>query len=153
MPNLISPGIFRRTPGAAGLDSDVVDTLTDAEEALFTPLGSPRVTNIPELLPIVGDTPTDNGDLVSMVQISSIVTVDASSVVIEGLRDSHTACNGSTLVDFLHHVVLPADEVVFVDAVNSVLIRDEAGFTWVAIAAHIHGAANLTIVQTSCSVD
>jgi len=87
------------------------------------------------------------------VHISRIVTVDAAGVVIERLGDSYTASNGSTLVDLLHHVVLSIDKVIFVDAVHSVLIRDEAGLTRVAVAAHVHSAANLTIVMTSGSVD
>ena len=83
MPDLLSPGVFRSTPGTARLDCEVVDALTDAEEALLTPLGTPGVTNIPVLVTFLSFAPTDNGHLVYGVHITRVVAVDASSVVIE----------------------------------------------------------------------
>ena len=60
MPKWISPGILRGAPSAARLDGDVVNSSANAEEALLTPLSSPGVSNVPELLAIFSFTPTDD---------------------------------------------------------------------------------------------
>lgn len=60
VPKWISPGIFGGAPSTARLYGDVVDSSANAEKAVLTPLSSPRVSNIPELLPIFSYTPTDN---------------------------------------------------------------------------------------------
>lgn len=120
---------------------------------MLTPLGTPGVTHIPELLAILALTPSNNGDFVSGVHITRVVTVDAASVIIKRLWHSNTASNRAALVDFLHHVVFPRDEVVFINAEHSVLIWNEAGLTGVAVAAHVHRAANLSVVVASSSVN
>lgn len=153
MPDLLGPSISGSSPGAARLNRDVIDTLANAEESLLTPLGTPGVTHIPELLAILCFSPTNNGDFVSGVQITRVVTVDATSIIIERLWHSNTTSNGTALVDFLHHIVFPRDEVVFINTVHSVLIWNEASLPRVAVAAHVHRAANLTVVVTSSSVD
>jgi hypothetical protein len=53
----------------------------------------------------------------------------------------------------LHHVVLTAHEVVLVNTVNAVLVRDEAGLARVAVAAHVHGRALLTVVMAASLVN
>jgi len=153
MPDLVSPGIFGSSPGAARLNSDVVDTLADAEESLLTPLGTPGVTHIPELLAILGLTPSNNGNFVSGVQITRVVAVDAASVIVKRLWHSNTASNRTALVDFLHHIVFSCDEVVFINTEHSVLIWNEACLPRIAVAADVHSAANLTVVVATSSVD
>ena len=87
------------------------------------------------------------------VKIASVVTVDATGVVIEGLRDGDTTSNGTTLVDFLHHVLLASEVSVFVDTVDKVLIGDEASLTRVTVTALGHLRADLTVVKTTAKVD
>ena len=60
MPFLISPGVLGSGPSTAGLNGDIVLALADAEEALLSPLCAPGVADIPELLAIVGNTPTND---------------------------------------------------------------------------------------------
>lgn len=87
MPDLISPCVLGRGPGALALNKDIVDALADAEEALLSPVGAPRVADVPVLLAILGDTPTNDAHLVSCLRFDTIVTVDAAGVVVKGLRD------------------------------------------------------------------
>lgn len=42
-----SPGVFRSSHSAISLDSDVVFTSADSEETIFSPVGTPRVTDEP----------------------------------------------------------------------------------------------------------
>ena len=53
MPNLICPGILGCTERASGLNSNVIDALAYPEEAVFAPVVTPRVTNVPELLAVL----------------------------------------------------------------------------------------------------
>ena len=116
-------------------------------------MGSPRVTNIPELLAVFSFTPSDDGDLVGGVQRTSIVTVDTTRIVIERLWNGNTASDRASLVDLLHHVLLTVDQVELVNLEDSVLVGNEASLTRVAVAALHHCAAHLTVVQATGHVD
>lgn len=152
MPLLLGPGVLGGGPGAVRLDGDVVGASADAEESFLAPVSTPGVADEP-----VGGavllTVTDDGDVVDDVQVTSIVTVNATGVVLEGLGDSDTASNGASLVDLLHHVLLTGDSAEFVNTVDEVLVGDEAGLAGVAVTAHVHGGADLTVVETAGAVD
>ena len=86
-------------------------------------------------------------------KITSIITVDTTSVVIKTLWDGNTASNRSSLVYLLHHVLLPGNHVVLVNSIDAVLVRDEASLTRVAVTAHLHWIASLAIVKATSHVD
>lgn len=153
MPIIITPGVLWNTPGACALDGNVVDTLANADKALLTPVRAPRVPDVPELLTVFSLSPANNADFMDSVDITSVVTVDATSVVIKRLRDSNRASDGSTLVNFLHHLLLAADWAKLIDLEVAILVRDETSFTWVAVAADIHCTAADSIVVAACTID
>ena len=152
MPGLLSPGVLGGGPRAIRLDGNVVGASADAEETFLTPVLTPGVTDEPVRAAILL-TVANNGDVVNNVHVTSVVTVDATGVVIEGLRDGDTASDGSSLDDLLHHVLLADDFIEFVNTVDHVLVGDEAGLTGVAVAANVHGRADLTVVEATGAVD
>jgi len=115
-------------------------------------VGSPRVTDFPELGTVL-NTPTDNGDGVNSVQVTRSILIDTTSVVIKILRHGNTAGNGTTSMDFLHHVLLTLKMTILISMVHVVVLRDVASFTREAVSAFLHSRALLTIVVTSGSVD
>ena len=106
---------------------------------MLTPMGAPRVSNVPELLAIFGFTPSDNGNFVDGFEVASVITEDTSLVVIESLRDSNRARNRASLPDLLHHVLFSTDIVVLVNIESSELVRNVAGLARVAVTADVHG--------------
>ena len=83
----------------------------------------------------------------------SIIAVNSTSIVIERLRHGNTTSDWASLVNFLHHIFFSNHHVVFVNTKDSVLIRDEASLTWVAVSAQRHRAAYLSIVMTASFID
>jgi hypothetical protein len=81
MADALSPGIFRSGPSAVGLDIDVVDTTANAEEAIFSPVRTPVITNAPVLLAILSDTVTNDGNIVSNPLVTSFVTENTASII------------------------------------------------------------------------
>jgi hypothetical protein len=133
-----SPGIGRGGPSAISLDSDVVGTSDNSNEALLTEVLSPRVPDSP-VLGTVFDTITDDGDIMDNVLVTSLIFEDTRGVVLKSVRDSDTAGNRSTLVDLLHHGFLTRDLAILIDLVGIELIRDKASFTGHAVLALEHG--------------
>ena len=89
----------------------------------------------------------------SGVNVARVITIDTTSVVIERLWHCNTASNWTSLIDFLHHVVLTVDKVVFIDTVDAVLVRNKASFSWVAVTAYLHCTALLAIVVATRPVN
>jgi hypothetical protein len=152
VPLSLGPGIFGSGPSAIGLDSDVVGASADTEETFLTPVGTPRVSYEPVRLSIFFAI-TNNGDIVDNVGVTSLVAENAASVVLKSLRNGNTASNRSSLVDFLHHVLLTGDVTELINSVDEILVGDEASLTWVAVTADVHGGANLSVVETTSAVD
>ena len=152
MPDSLGPGVLGSGPGAVALNGDVVGASADAEETILTPVGAPGVPDQPVWAAILL-TVTDDGDVVDNVQVAGSVAVNSTSVVIKGLGHSDTASDGTSLVDLLHHVLFAIDMTEFINAIDHVLVWHEAGLTWVAVAANVHGRADLAVVQTLSAVD
>ena len=87
------------------------------------------------------------------VDVTGGVTENATSVLFESVWDGNTAGNRSSLVDFLHHVLLTGDMTELINSVDEILVWDEACLTWVAVTADVHRRANLSIVETTSAVD
>ena len=117
VPNFLGPCILWGGPSAIRLDVDVVGASADAEESIFTPVSTPRVTDKPVLLASLLSI-ADNGDVVHNLQITGSVTEDATSVVLKSLGHGDTASNRTSLVDFLDHVLLTSDSTELVDSVH-----------------------------------
>ena len=149
---LLGPGVLGGGPGAIGLNVDVVGASADAEETFLAPVFTPRVSDHPELLAILF-TVTNDGDIVNDFHGTSVITVDATGVALERVGNSDTASNGTSLGNFLHHVLLAGDLAELVDTVHEVLVGDEASLTGVTVTADVHGGADLTVVKTTAAVD
>jgi len=147
----VGPGIDGSGPGAIALNSDVVGASADAEETIFTPVGTPGVSDEPIFVAIL-NTVTNDADVMDDFHITGIITVDTTSVVIESLRDGDTTSEGTSLVDLLHHGLFSADGTVFINTIGVISIGDEASLTGVAVTAHGHSRAAKTIVATASLV-
>lgn len=146
------PSISGDSEGASGFDTKVVDTLDDSEVAGFTPVGTPRVSDDPELGAVFGGSPTNDGDIVIDIGVVSGVDEDTTSVVKEW-ASSDTADDGASLVDFVHHVFFTGDWAVFIDMVDVVAFRNPAAFVGeTVLALDIIGTVD-TVVPTSGLVD
>lgn len=75
---------------------------------------------------------------------SRVFTENATSVRMEWVA-GNAAGNRSALVDLIHHVLLTGQSTVLINLVNTVLLWNVASFTRVAVSAHFHGGALLTI--------
>lgn len=146
------PGVGRSSPGAIGLDGNVILASDNTNKTLLTELLSPRVPDGPILGSIL-NTVANNGDIVNNVLVTSGIFEDTRGVVLKSIGDGDTTCNRSTLVDLLHHGLLTRDLSVLVNLVSVVLIRDEASLTGHAVLALEHGAALNTIIVTTSSID
>lgn len=83
------------------------------------------------------------------VSITGGVLVDTASVVFKGIGNSDTTGNRSTLVDLLHHGLLALDFTKLVNAIDEVLVGNEAVLVRVAVFADVDwGALNTVIVTT-----
>jgi len=83
----LSPGIKRRAPVAARLNSEVIDAAHNSEETVLAPVCTPRVTHIPELDSILL-TIADDCDFVDRVSVTSIIVEDATFIIVQFLSDS-----------------------------------------------------------------
>ena len=143
----VGPGVLWGGPVASLLDGDVVGASADSEETTFSPVLSPRVTHTPELLAVLL-TIADDGDGVHLLLVASLVAVDATCVLLEGLWDGDSAGDWSTLVDLLHHFRLSLHGAELVDLVGVVCGWDVASLAWVAVTARLHGGAARAVVVT-----
>jgi len=152
MSEFIGPGIERNSKSTVGFNSDVVNTPDDFEEALETPMSSPRVSYEPVLGTILNTISYDT-DVMDNIHIAGGVIEDSTGVVFKSIWDSNTTGKWSSLVNLLHHVLFTRDWTVLVNLVDKIGVWNEAGFTWVAVSAESHVGARNTIVATTGSVD
>ena len=138
VPHWVRPCVLGSGPGTVALNCNVVYATADAEEALLTPVGAPRVANKQVWL-IVLRSITNNRDVMGNLHVASIVTENATSVVMESIRHCNTASKRTALVQLLFHVFLAGDSSIFVNSIDHVLARDVASLTRVAVATHCHG--------------
>lgn len=113
----ISPGINGGSEGAISFDSEVIDSSDNLEESVDSPVGSPGISAKP-ILGSVLNTPSNDGDIVGNSESTGGIVEDSTRVVSELLGDSHSAGNWSTVVDFVHHVLLSLDWTVLINSVD-----------------------------------
>ena len=99
-----TPSIERSGPRASTFDGDIVYTSANSKETAFTPVSAPRITDGPVLLSILGNTETNYRYVLNNVEITSIITVNATGVFFKGHRNCDSTSDGSSLVNFLNHV-------------------------------------------------
>ena len=87
------------------------------------------------------------------VLVTGGIFKDTAGVVFKGSRDSNTAGNGSSLIDFLHHGLFSLYSSKFSYVVNVVLIRYKTGFMRETVPAHGDVGALNTVVVASGVVD
>jgi hypothetical protein len=130
-----SPCVLGSSPVAAGFNCQIVDTSDNSEETLFTPVRTPRVTDPPEWNTVLL-APTNDGNLVHSMQITSSIIKDTSLVVIKLLGHSDRASKGTTLVEFVHHRGLSTDVAVLINKVDVELVRNVTSLPGVTVTAH-----------------
>jgi len=89
----------------------------------------------------------------SDVHVTCGVNEDAAGVVVEGSWCGNTACNWTSLIDFLDHCIFSSDSVKLIDLVHVISVRDEAVVVGVAVAAGCDGRALDAVVVASGSVN
>jgi hypothetical protein len=152
MPFLVSPGVLWRAPRAITFNVKVVNTSAKTEESLLTPVGSPWVSHSPEGLAVF-DTITNNGNVVHGLQVSSGITENTAGVIFESLSYRNTTSDGTTLVDFLHHVCFGWDTTILLYFVDSILGWNNASIAWAAVSTELHRWADNSIVVSTSLVD
>jgi len=146
-----SPGVLRGCPGAVALNHDVVDTSDESEEAALTPASAPRVPNNPVLGSVL-NSKAYNGYIVIDVSLVGGVDEDSSSVVQQSIRNCNTACDGTTLVDLLHHVLFSGHATELVNSIDVVSVWDEARGMRMAVLANGDWCALDAVVKSSSLV-
>lgn len=147
-----SPGVNWGCPGTVSFNGNVVDASDDSDESTFSEVGAPTVSNNPIFLAVF-NTEANHRNIMDNVLVSSGVLIDATGVVLKGLRYCNTAGNRASLIDFLDHVLFSRDLAILVNTIGQVLIGDEAGLVRVAVFADSKGGALVSVVMSSGSVD
>jgi hypothetical protein len=118
------------------------------EVAVLTPVGSPGVSSDPVFLTIIGDTPSDNSDLVVDLWEFDGLLVDTTSVGLEFVGGFDTAGDWSVSVELGLHVsswdsVVVGDIVQFVLNWPAFILAGLALWAWWpgAVLASINGLA------------
>ena len=83
--------------------------------------------------------PSDDRNVVNLVHVTSIIAVDSSSVIFEGLWDGDSTSNWTSLVNLLHHCVLASDSAKLINSIDQVLVWHEACLARVAVSTDVHG--------------
>jgi len=148
----MSPCIDWSCPVTVLFDRDVVYTSADAEEAVLSPVSAPRITYSPEWLTILFAVAHDANNVYDVL-ISSLVAVDATSVVFETLGDCDVAGNGSPLINFVHYCLLTVSKAELLNLVCGVLRGDKAGLAWATITAVAHWRALWTVGPATALVN
>jgi len=116
----VSSGIGRvswDTSSAVLLNTQVVSVHLHAEEASFSPVGAPRVTTDPELLPESGHTVADNGDFVVDKHEIKVLGVDTASVCVEFGSGVDTTRDRTVLSEVGLHLISTGQVVILIDVV------------------------------------
>ena len=129
-------GDARHGPLTVRLDAEVVLSAHDAEPALLSPEGAPRVATDPVLLAVLLAPANHRNRVVQRVRASG-VTVDASLVLQEIVGHGDGARDRTTGVDLLHHVLLSSDASVLVHVVLGVVVHGVARSVVTAVAADV----------------
>lgn len=100
------------------LDTETVTAHGHLEEALNSPVGTPRVTAPPERSAISLYTESSDGNLVVDERESHFLGVDTSSVVLESVGDVDATRDRSVLEDFSLHLLDTPNGVMVSDVVS-----------------------------------
>ena len=87
------------------------------------------------------------------LHVTSSITENSTSVIIESLGHGDTTGNGASLVDLLYHRGLTLNFTVLLNVICEILVGDEAGLSWVTVTAHGHSRALNSVVVTTSAVD
>jgi hypothetical protein len=115
-------------------------------------VSTPRVTDEPVFLAIFYSI-AYHFDIVDGVNVTSSITVDSSFVFFERIGNCNFTSDRSSLDDLLFHWLFSFNSTEFVNSINLIFRRDEASLVRVAISAHFHRGARLSIVMTTSLVD
>jgi hypothetical protein len=90
---------------------------------------------------------------VDNVKVSSLIVINARSIVLEESRNCNTTSNRPSLVDFLNHCIFSMHVCILIKGICVIFIRNEAWFVRGTVFASIDGRAYLAVVMSSGSVD
>ena len=147
------PSVQRCSPRTRRFNGDVVYTSANSEIATLSPMWAPRVSHGPILFSFFADTPTNNWYNMVSAKITSIITVDTTSVQLERIGNRNVASNRSSLIDLLNHIIFPRNQTIFIGLIYIVLIRYYACLARGTVSAFSHRWANTTVIKTTCCVN
>ena len=88
------------------------------------------------------------------VHVTSFVFVNTSSVILEGVRNSDPTSYGSTLIYFLHHVLLSGHRSELINLMHPVLFRYKALATpGITCLTNVDWGTRYSIVMATSLVD
>jgi len=143
-----APRILGGSPRAVALDTDVVGSTDDLEEALIAPGTSPGVSNEP-VLDTVLDAVSDDGDLVDEVGCAGLVLEDASALeVLKFLGDGDRAGDWAALKLVDHGSLAGCQLVELINAEDEVFLLCPAALSGGAVHADDLIVAGEAVVVT-----
>ncbi len=86
-------------------------------------------------------------------KITGLVLEDTARVLLEGVRYSDAASDGSSLIDLLHHSFLTLNLTEFINAIDIVGVGDKTGLVRLTILAHVDGSALDSVVVATGLID
>lgn len=102
--DILGPGVNGGSPRASGFNTKVINTSDDSNVSFFTPIGSPRISNNP-IFDTIFFSPTDNTNVMIEFFSAGFVFENTTSVVNKILSNSDSACDGTSLVNLVDHVL------------------------------------------------
>jgi len=148
-----SPSVFWCCPWTVWLYSNIVPASANPYKSILSPLSSPGVLSNPVFLAIFTDIVANNFYVVFQNSISCSITINATFVGFEILRQGDSTCNRSILPNFLHHSSLSCHCSYLVHAINKIAIWNLTGLICFTRFTLDGLRTNLTVVESSCQID
>lgn len=104
------------TPRAAIFNTKIILVHFESKETLFSPIGTPRISNNPIFFSFSRLAPADNGNIVIRNRNSYLFAVNATSVVVFKVISSiNSARNRTSRIDFIFHLLHTSEMTKFSD--------------------------------------
>lgn len=151
VPDVLSPSVGGSCPWASALNTEVILSSDQSEVSSLSPVASPGVSDNPIFSSILF-TPTSDWDIVVKFLPSGFIVEDTSGIVDKFSSYRDGTGDGSSLEDFVHHVLLSSNVSEFINAVDFRSLLSPASFLWETVLAFDHCWTSDTIVMSICLV-
>jgi len=139
-------------PGAFWFNSEIVDSSYDFEEAVFAPMGTPRVTDSPVLNTILFPI-ADDGHFMGYFEIASIVIKNTNGIFMESICGCHGTRERPPLNEFIHNRSFANCRAILINFVFVVVRWNNTCLIWRTITAERHSRASNTVVPASTLIN